>query len=261
MGYPRNKLIVLAAIGVTSMPLAGAARQGDAASPVPRLEVKTGSYSEHDGLALGSAGASGGEILVDLPSETAGVLLGDRELRSGFPLIYVSGLAASDRLLCLTINSADGFYDSSAEVVVTPQARRSGRATILLPSKSARLKALMAGHIGVLVRASKRPTGCGIDDDVLAYSWGAVRPDAVNEPQILLAGGGSAYRPNVRYIDQDRPQPCEELKSDNSSLAGFRWVCVPATAPCRPDSRLLIGWRRAGKPIDGPRLRVRRNCP
>lgn len=227
---------------------------------IATIEISADSFSERDRRRLSFGDVDPPSIQVSLPSEVAGVTVNAAQQEGGFPDLFVNGITSQDRIICLTLSSADGFYEARGVAPLQAAARRYGVAKLVFPTRVERFTSAYSNEVAAFVRSSRDPEGCDSNSPVLSTSWGSPTGNSDGEISLLVGGQGRRDRPDVRYADQDTATLCAPLATRGRSRAGYRWVCTPNASTCLPEREVVIAWRRGARSQPGFRFNLRRTC-
>ena len=215
---------------------------------------------ERDRTLLAAEDGTAPTVQVTLPSAVSGVTVNHEEQRGGFPDLFVNGLASGDRIICVTLSSADGFYEAEGLATLDQSAAQDGVVRVEFPTQVRRFAADYANEVAAFVRSSRSTESCDSLSPVLATAWGSPTGGRNSKLAFLLGGQGRRDRPEVRYADQDTATLCSLLDNRRRSRAGYRWVCEPRADNCLPERDVVISWRRGARRLPGFGFKLRRTC-
>ncbi|MEI9852274.1 MAG: hypothetical protein WDN24_17070 [Sphingomonas sp.] len=245
------------ALAPLAFPLLLSAAQGDS---TPTLRVAPDKFQERDLWAsVADNGARAQTLPVVLPDMAAGVTSSPIDAPTGYPVVLVAGIGGKDRLLCLHMRSADGFYEATARVALPPVAREIGRARIVLPSAATRIAQLTAGELAVTANASPDLRKCGAWGTFLDIGWSQGRASG-HGLTALVGGAGTSAWPEIRRTDEDAALACRPVPNRGRSQAAFRFACTIAPRDCRAIEKLLVDWKSGKRRTPGFALTIRRSC-
>lgn len=190
-----------------------------------------------------------------------GLIVGAQSAKITDPVLYVGGLTAQDRTLCIQLERANGAY--SANMMVDLSDGWSGGGAMLPVSFKDRtrhfgeVRGRQALEVAVRVRVSQDRRVCGSGSQIAPASW----HDGVHAPVTALVLSPSASASIDAAGGPRGGRSCNRLTSVSGQLTTFDTACVIAQPRCGGPSTLRI--RR--EEDDGARLppieaQVRPSC-
>lgn len=176
----------------------------------------------------------------------------------GNPIITVSGIKPSDKLVCLTISHASGVYVGKAKI---KNSSFAGTVSFQLPAKLLKDVSRSAKQYAILAQASAE-NYCHSRNDILFATWGnspprgkvvialSASPTAATRVVVQGAVGGSRCQTASNYLAPKR-----------LTFQSFSRVCsVSLSGECRQEARLEIIINESGRRVAIPRKVFRRSC-
>jgi hypothetical protein len=212
-----------------------------APSAVPEVSVSRPPFKEQIDPDIPAAG---GRLI--------GVIMGPLSQTVTGPVITVSGILSSDRVICVSIQHVNGSYSGGFTV------KNPGRGNTLrfrMPSRLIQGLGAKTAALAILAQASAGPT-CSSKDPILPAAWG----------QRLIAGAGFAlvndHQADITRsrIGAQRIQKCfpvAPLVGTGVHSRSYQMACsIDDTGPCASEVQLTIQFIESGDQAEiSPKIR------
>ncbi|MCR9219150.1 MAG: hypothetical protein NXI21_02885 [Alphaproteobacteria bacterium] len=164
-------------------------------------------------------------------------------------IVTVMGLLPTDRTICLSFQSIDGFFHGGATIEIEGY---SGALILVFESDYLSELNLSERELALRVRASSDRGVCPDDSPMLVAGWGRIR----SVSHVSLFTRADLGERVHSYLDLNRYEVCKPIRGVTSALTAYNVICRFRVADiCNNVAAVSLIWQAGvtrGDAIDAP---------